>query len=285
MVRELPIEVHNRAGDPVRGDLRYVEGTGRLPVLLVCHGFTAHKDWGPFPYFGSRLAKLGFASLVFNFSHNGVGKNSVRLTEKEKFAHNTVGKELDDVCGMLDALAGGEIGNGVADVDRIGIIGHSRGGGIAILSGRREPRIKGVATWAGVGTFFRYTEHQKRAWEEQGYLPVTIRGTKTALRYDREVLRDLEDHRAEYDLQKAVENLRIPLLIVHGAEDVAVKRSEPDSLYALADKTRTQYVVLEGVGHAFGAGHPFQGNNAAVDHVVDLTARWFHRFLSRRSDQ
>jgi len=65
---------------------------------------------------------------------------------------------------------------------------------------------------------------------------VTIRGTKTALRYDREVLRDLEDHRAEYDLQKAVENLRIPLLIVHGAEDVAVKRSEPDSLYALADR-------------------------------------------------
>ena len=278
-VIESPFKVRNESGDGIAGDLRYAEGGTGLPLLIICHGFTAHKDWGPFPYFGRRFAALGFASAVFNFSHNGMGPGSRRFTELEKFSRNTIGKELEDIRALLRAAEEGTYGAGRIDPSRIGIVGHSRGGGVAILSASREPRIRGVAAWATVATFHRYTRHQRDAWERQGFLPVTVRGLRTRLKFGIEVLRDLEANREVYDLPRAVRALKVPLLLVHGAADVSVRPAEAESLYTVADRSKTEFVVLEGTGHAFGAKHPYRSGTPAVDHLVELTARWFHMFI------
>ena len=279
MVIESPFSLRNDSGDRISGDLRYAEGTKGLPLLIVCHGFTAHKDWGPFPYFGRKFAELGFASVVFNFSHNGVGEGSRRFDEGEKFSRNTIGKELEDVRALLRAAKEGSLGGGNIDPSKIGIVGHSRGGAVAILSGAAEPDIRGVAAWSTVATLYRYTAHQREAWEKDGYLPVTIRGMRTRLRFGIEVLRDLEGHREAYDVLRAVKSLRVPLLLVHGAADVSVKPAEAESLYEAADHSRTDYVLLQGTGHSFGAKHPYRHGTPEVDGVLDITARWFHKFL------
>ena len=278
-VIESPFNLRNESGDVITGDFRYPEGGAALPLLIVCHGFTAHKDWGPFPYFGRRFAALGFASAVFNFSHNGMGSGSKRFTELQKFSRNTIGKELEDVGGILRAAVEGRLGAAIIDHSRIGIVGHSRGGGVAILYASREPRIRGVAAWSTVATFHRYTPHQREVWEHQGFLPVTVRGLRTRLRYGIEVLRDLEANREAYDIPRAVRALNVPLLLVHGAADVSVRPAEPESLYAVAERSRTEYVLLEGTGHTFGAKHPYRHGSPAVDHCVELTARWFHMFI------
>ncbi|HTY59414.1 MAG TPA: alpha/beta fold hydrolase [Bacteroidota bacterium] len=278
-LREFPFSIRNSSGELIAGDLRYAEGTRGAPLVIVCHGFTAHKDWGPFPYFGRKLASLGFASVVFNFSHNGVGPGSARFNELEKFSRNTVGKELEDVRALVDAAAEGAFGGGVIDPARIGLVGHSRGGGVAILSAAGDPRVRGVAAWSTVATFLRYTPHQKEAWERDGFLPVTVRGMKTRLRFGIEVLRDLEAHREAYDLHRAVRSLAVPLLLVHGSADVSVRPAEPESLYAEADHGKTELVIIEGTGHAFGAKHPYRQGSPAIDNLVELTARWFHMFI------
>ena len=278
-MNESPFNLRNESGDAIAGDLRYAEEGAGLPLLIICHGFTAHKDWGPFPYFGRRFAELGFVSAVFNFSHNGMGPGSRRFTELEKFSRNTVGKELEDVRALLRAAEEGRLGDGRIDPSRIGIVGHSRGGGVAILSGSRERRIRGVAAWSTVATFNRYTPHQREAWEREGFLPVTVRGLRTRLKFGIEVLRDLEANREVYDLRRAVRALNVPLLLVHGAADVSVKPAEPESLYAVADRSKTEIVMLEGTGHTFGAKHPYRHGNPTVNHLVELTARWFHMFI------
>ena len=109
---ETPFTIFNESGDAIRGDLRHAPGTEGAPVLVVCHGFTAHKDWGPFPHIGRSLAGLGFVTAVFNFSHNGIGGNFRRFTEAEKFARNTIGKECEDVRALVDAVATGRLGSG-----------------------------------------------------------------------------------------------------------------------------------------------------------------------------
>jgi dienelactone hydrolase len=276
---ETPFSILNESGDTIRGDLRFAPGTRGAPLLLICHGFTAHKDWGPFPHIGRRLAGLGFVTAVFNFSHNGIGRNFRRFTEAEKFAHNTVGKELEDVRALVDAAASGLLAADAADHARIGIIGHSRGGGVALLAARDDARIRGVAAWSTVSTFHRYTAHQRETWEHQGFLPVTIRGVRTSLRFDLSVLRDLEAKKAKYDLRTAVRELRVPLLIVHGTADVAVKQAEAEELHAAADHTQTELLLLEGAGHAFGAAHPFHADNPTIARVIEHTAQWFHRIL------
>jgi uncharacterized protein len=278
-IREVPISIRNSSGDVIAGDLRYAEGGKGLPLIVVCHGFTAHKDWGPFPYFGRRFAGHGFASVVFNFSHNGVGAGSARFNEIERFSRNTIGKELADVRALLGAAQEGAFGAGVIDHARIGIVGHSRGGGVAILAAAGDTRIRGVAAWSTVATFLRFTPHQREAWERDGFLPVTVRGLKTRLKFGIEVLRDLEANREAYDIHRAVRSLGVPLLLVHGAADVSVRTAEPESLYAAADHGKTELVIIEGTGHAFGAKHPYRHGSPEIDNLVDLTSRWFHMFI------
>ena len=110
MVVERPFSIANSSGDIVRGDPRYEEGGTPKPLLIVCDGSTAHKDWGPFPYFGERFAQEGFASILFNFSHNGIGGNFKRFTELEKFSRNTISKELEDVMPLSMRSARSDLG-------------------------------------------------------------------------------------------------------------------------------------------------------------------------------
>jgi pimeloyl-ACP methyl ester carboxylesterase len=130
-----------------------------------------------------------------------------------------------------------------------------------------------------VATFHRYTPHQRESWEREGFLPVTVRGLRTRLRFGVDVLRDLEANRELYDIPRAVRALKVPLLLVHGAADVSVRPAEPESLYAVADRSKTEIVMLEGTGHTFGAKHPYRHASPALDHLVELTARWFHMFI------
>ncbi len=273
---EQPFRVRNASGDDITGDLRYVNDDNPKPLLVICHGFTAHKDWGPFPFFGRRFAELGFATVVFNFSHNGIGDNSRKFTEFAKFSRNTIGKELEDVHGLVDAIEGGILAGGVADRNRVGLVGHSRGGGVSILCASRDSRVKAVAAWSTVATFFRYTQHQKEMWEKDGFLPVTIRSMKTKLRYGIEVLQDLEANKDRYDLLNAVRGLGIPLLLVHGEADVSVKPAEAELLFEASDKSKTEMLLLPHTGHMFGVRSGSTKSTPMVEHITEVTANWFH---------
>ncbi len=282
-VLEHPFRLNNPSGDVISGDLRVREGTRSAPAAIICHGFTAFKDWGPFPYIGRRFAEHGFVSVAFNFSHNGIGENFRKFTEFEKFSTNTIGKEIEDLRSIVGALRDGRLGAGVADTGKIAVIGHSRGGAIAILSAAEDDRIGAVSAWATVATVYRYSAHQKELWERQGYLPISIRASRTRLRFGLSVLRDLEANRDRYDLEKAMRRLRIPVLFVHGKADVSVRPEEPMRLYEASDKSRTEIVLLDHVGHTYGAKHPFRGHNPAVDNVVDLTAHWLSLHLQEKT--
>jgi len=284
MVHEVPFRLPDTPNGLIRGDLRWMgDWAGERPLLIVCHGFTAHKDWGLFPYVGRELARRGFVTALFNFSHNGVGENPRRFTEIGRFERNAVGKELADLTEVVLRLPDAAKEQGIQiDAGKIGVIGHSRGGGIAILAASRNDRIAAVAGWASISTFHRYTEHQRAAWEGQGFLPVTIRGSQTRLRYGLEMLRDLESNREAYNLVDAVRRMKAPLLLVHGSADVSVKPREPEELYAAADHSRTRLVMLEGTGHAFGSGHPFEEPAPMVDRVIGETAAWFGDQLGMR---
>lgn len=274
---EQPFCIKNTSGDQITGDLRYVEDRNARPLLIICHGFTAHKDWGPFPHFGRQFATLGFASIVFNFSHNGIGNDFRRFTEYDKFSRNTIGRELEDLRAVIDAVESGEVGGTVVDRYRIGLVGHSRGAGVALLYASLDTRVKAVAAWSTVATFFRYTQHQRELWEKEGFLPVTIRSMQTKLRYGMEMLRDLEDNRDKYDLAKAVQRLSVPLLLLHGEADVSVRPAEAEKLYEVSHKAKTELVLVPHVGHMFGVKSGSTKSTPAVEHITDLTARWLHR--------
>jgi uncharacterized protein len=278
------IELNTPSGAQLYGDLRVGDEvsrrhTGKLPVVVVCHGFKAYKDWGPFPAIGRHLANAGFVSFVFNFSHNGIGREFHKFSEHKKFFGNTISLELDDVETVIDALATGEIGAGIVDASRIGIIGHSRGGGIAIVKGSENAKIKAVAAWSTVSHFDRYSERQRSRWRKQGYLGSSSESSQSPFNVGTALLDDLEENSVRLNIETAVGRLRKPLLLIHGTADIPVPIDEANRLYALSDKAMTEYVVLEGVGHMYGSRHPYKEAAPVMTHVLQLTTSWFHKHL------
>ena len=274
--------VSTPSGVELYGDIRWKkemsDSAGRkLPVIIVCHGFKAFKDWGPFPAIGRYFAESGFVSIVFNFSHNGIGKNFRKFSEREKFSVNTFSLELEDVNSILDAISMRRFDCRFMDSSKIGIVGHSRGGGIAIIKAREDKRITAVAAWSTVSHFDRYTESQRERWREKGYVGLPTINPDSLFRLRTDLLDDLEKNGERLNIKNAVHYLGKPLLLIHGTADLPVPIDEVKSLYEISDKTMTELILLKGIGHMYGARHPYVKPAPAMSRVLELTTAWFHK--------
>lgn len=272
------------SGAELYGDIRWKwsrpEGSDATrPVIIVCHGFKAFKDWGPFPAIGRYFAEAGFVSIVFNFSHNGIGKDFRKFSEQKKFSINSFSVELEDLEAILSAIASDKLDCPTINRSLIGIVGHSRGGGIAIIKAREDARIKAVAGWSAVAYFDRYTNGQRKRWREKGYVELPSSNPLSIFRLSTALLDDLEQNKGRLNIARAVEQLHKPLLLIHGAADLPVPIAEVKKLYDISDKTMTEFISLEGVGHMYGARHPYKKESPTMTHVLELTSSWFHKHL------
>jgi alpha-beta hydrolase superfamily lysophospholipase len=269
----------------LRGDIRWSKelaesGHKRLPVIVVCHGFKAFKDWGPFPEIGRTFARNGFVSIVFNFSHNGIGEEPRKFVEHEKFAVNTFSLEIDDIKTVVDAVNNGTFGLNFLDERNIFLIGHSRGGAIAIIAGKEDPRVRGVAAWSTISRFNRYTDEQKVRWREKGHIQLHSVSEQKLFRISTALLDDIENNADRLDILRNTAQLGKPLLIVHGTADIPAKFEEAEQIYAVSDKRWTEFVRLEGAGHMYGAKHPYREESPVLTHVMDVTTHWIQQHLS-----
>jgi pimeloyl-ACP methyl ester carboxylesterase len=274
-------ELQNRFGLRLRGDVRTRDRHEQRPVVVCCHGFKGFKDWGFWPWVGARLAAAGFTAVQFNFSGSGVGANLLEFDELEVFARDTVSKQLDDLGVVLDALFAGGMARGCADLRHVMLLGHSRGGGVAVLRARADARIDAVATWAAVSKVLRWSEAERRVWRTQGFMSVPNARTGQDMRVGTALLDDLEFNAGGYDLVRAASELRVPLLVAHGDADETVPAAEGSALYGAAPDSSKEFLLLPRAGHTFGAEHPWKGSNPALDRLVAHTIDWLQRVSSR----
>ena len=263
-------------GEIIRTTLFGEEHLGKNPVVIIVHGFKGFKDWGCWPYIGEYFADNGFAALTFNFSHNGVGESLTEFDELDKFARNTFTREVRELSELIDAVKSGFFGN-IAD-QNIGLLGHSRGGGIALATANQKPDIAAVSIWSSVANFDRYSDKLRTDWKQRGFFKVMNQRTKQVMRLNVTLLDDLDEHKADLlNLEKAARELDRPLLIVHGEQDVSVAPSEAQQLFDWSDKSRTELRMIPKTGHTFGIAHPFEGTSDAFDSVLRLSEEFFSR--------
>jgi pimeloyl-ACP methyl ester carboxylesterase len=250
-------------------------------TLILVHGFKGFKDWGYGPYAGELFANQGFFVITFNFSHNGIGENKIEFAELEKFAKNTFSREIRELDEIISAIR-----NGFFEIDEkstIGLIGHSRGGAIAILAASKRKDISAVAAWASVSNFDRYSDKQKDEWRKKGFLQVLNTRTKQMIRLNVDLLDDIEKNcNGSLNMENAVKNLNIPLLIVHGDQDLSVPISEAEEIYNWSDKSKTEFYKLFNTGHTFDIVHPFKGTTEKFERVLAETTKFFIKHLNKR---
>jgi pimeloyl-ACP methyl ester carboxylesterase len=267
-----------KEGRIIRGDLYAAEDARRLPTLVILHGFKGFKDWGFFPYAAETLAKRGFGVITFNFSMNGVGENLFEFTELDKFARNTYSREQEDVAKIIGEIKAGLLPpDGTLDPDRLGLIGHSRGGANSLLYALEDPNVKGVVTWNGVADVDIFPEELKREIREKGVGTVLNARTGQEMPIHREVLEDLEANRERWNLLKRLPEWNRPLLILQGDQDVSRLVEGAHQLHQAAPQSTLR--ILPGANHTFGAVHPFQGSTPHLDRVLEETANFFAKVL------
>ncbi|MGE0552779.1 MAG: alpha/beta hydrolase [Gemmatimonadales bacterium] len=258
-------------------DVVAVPGGRPGPAVLVTHGFKGFKDWGMFPPLAERLARAGFTAVTFNLSGSGVDDDG-EFSRPERFGRNTFSAELADLALLFEALDGG--GFGMPAPSSVGLLGHSRGGGMAVLAARRHPRVRALVTWAAVSSVVRWSEAQRRDWRAQGRIEIVNSRTGQVLPIYTDLLDDIEAHaESSLDIEAAAASLEIPWLIIHGDRDETVPLIEAEALARAAGEL-AELLTIEGGGHTFGAVHPWAGPTPQLDRVFDATVRFFSANLA-----
>ncbi len=255
--------IQSSEGLPIRGNLEVPRGARAL--VIIVHGFKGFKDWGFFPWLAEVLCDEGFAVCRFNMSRSGIGENPEAFDRLDLFADDTYSIELDDLrrvvrhCQMRIALP-------------TFLLGHSRGGGVAILGADDVPNLRGIVTWSAISHVDRTDDATKRQWRRDGHMDVINVRTKQVMRMSTRVLDDLQNH----DILRAASRLNVPLLLIHGQRDESVPVAESSELAAAApDASR---LIISTAGHTYNAIHPLVYVPRELMLVADVSARFISAY-------
>jgi dienelactone hydrolase len=265
-------------GLTIRGDVFIKDDAqeySRKPVVIICHGFKGFKDWGMFPRIGEYMAEQGFVAITFNFSGNGVGEDPESFTELEKFGRNTYQQELNDLDFLIQQVKHGGLPLGEhMDAYRIGIMGHSKGGGDTILYASSYPEnVRAIATWNGIAHVDIFGADVRRQVEEEGVGYVMNGRTGQKMPIEKVVLDDIDVNARQYDLLNCVAQLNVPLLIVQGREDFPRLVKGAESLNEHARQAVLYWV--DGAGHTFNMVHPHKEDTSEFLEALDVTTKFF----------
>jgi pimeloyl-ACP methyl ester carboxylesterase len=252
---------------------------GKSPCIILVHGFKGFKDWGFWPVLAEYFANNYYFVLSFNFSHNGIGKNLTEFSELDKFAQNTFSLEISELSELINAYLNNYFGP--VHNKKIGLLGHSRGGAITLLTSLINKNIDAFAVWSTVALLDRYSTRQKEKWKKEGVFELMNTRTKQVMRLNTTLLDDLEKNiNGSLNIEKAVSQLNKPLLIVHGDQDLVVRIKEAELLYSWTDKSKTELFKIHGTGHTFDMKHPHTGSNKKFDSLINKTLQFFNNNLS-----
>ncbi len=278
MKKELNKVIYTEGKRPIVYDVYYKENHTPKPVVIFCHGYKGFKDWGAWYMAAEKFAEAGFFFLKFNFSHNGgTVEQPIDFPDLKAFSENTYTKELDDVQRVLNKL--NEYRN-EADSDKIHIIGHSRGGGLALLAAELHKNIIKTATWAGVSDFaIRFQEGTEafKHWKETGMTYVENARTKQQLPHKFSFYEDFAKHREAYSIERAVRNTDKPLLIIQGTNDMAVPMAEAENINKWAPRATLH--IINGADHVFQTKHPWDESKLPNEmlEVINETISFFKK--------
>ncbi|MBD3161735.1 MAG: alpha/beta fold hydrolase [Candidatus Latescibacteria bacterium] len=271
------VRIDRGEGRPLAGDLH--SPARPIAGVVVVHGFKGFKDWGFFPYLCDRLAEAGFAALRVNLSGCGIRSEGEMFDAPDAFENQNLPADVADIGEACRFLAG-RLREVAAGGLPIALLGHSRGGGAALVHAAEDPGLAALVTWSAVARFDRYGPEAVAAWERGETVPVTNARTGQTFHLQPRFWTTYAADRSRYDLLARAAALAHPWLIVHGAADETVPVEEARELHRVAESGPTRLVEIPGGSHTYGAVHPFEGAPEPLQQATQETVAWLRERLS-----
>ena len=238
-------------------------GEGPLPAVLMLHGFASHKDevGDMYKRLAAALAEQGIASLRLDFRGWGESVGGME--------NSTVQGMVEDAEVGYNYLASLEF----VDAERIGVIGFSLGGRIAIVSAAQHP------DWYPTMVL----------WSTGGNIPPDFLGRENldAARANGQVTVDLGwrevtlgagffESLTLYDMEIEYPRYAGSVFIVAGSEDPDPAQYLQWYLDNAQGELRAAYLV-EGGDHIYAV---LTDDQTMAESVIETTADWFALALS-----
>jgi fermentation-respiration switch protein FrsA (DUF1100 family) len=208
------------------------------PLVILCHGFLSHKDSSKYRQLARIFAQESIATIRFDFRGCGeseglLAESSVSRRWRDLQRVIARGLELDDLDG------------------RLGLLGSSLGGYLALLEASRNSLVRCVAAWS---TPSHLHELAKRLSEV------------TPVEMSPECYKDLRT----VELLSRLENVQ-RVLIVHGEKDQQVPPEHGSRLYEVLDEPKALHMLEE-------ADHRFSEPESREE-AIQVTMEWFQKYL------
>ena len=230
-------------GLPIRGNLEVPLHPHAL--VIVVHGFKGFKDWGFFPWLAETFCKQKIATCRFNMSRSGIGENPESFERLDLFEDDTYSGQVSDLLRVVHYVR-------EHSSLPLFLLGHSRGGGVALLAAREVEMLRGVITWSAISHTDRWSAAEKAEWRSKGFQEVVNARTKQVMRMSTRILDDVEQH--GHDILASVQQLDVPLLAIHGVRDESVPVAE---LHEIARVSHDASVMtISSASHTYNAIHP-----------------------------
>ena len=267
------IIVKGKHNKPILIDVFYEESSAKKPILIFCHGYKGFKDWGSWNLMAKTFAKIGFCFIKFNFSHNGgTAKQPIDFPDLEAFGNNNFTKELDDLDTVISWVHNNYSSNKGIDITNISLLGHSRGGGIVSIKAEEDSRIKNIITLASVSNYkIRFFSGKDlEEWQRKGVVFVKNGRTKQDMPHYFQFYEDFIQNEKRLTIKRAVTNIKIPYLIIHGNQDPTVLVEEAKILHKWNPESTLK--IIEGANHVFNTSHPWEKKELSeeLSQVCDL---------------
>jgi len=207
------------------------------PLVLMPHGGPWTRDWWGYDSIVQLWAGRGYAVLQPQFR----GSAGFGRTHMEAGVGEFAGRMHEDLLDAVDWA----IAQGIADPERIGVFGGSYGGYAALVCVAFTPeRFAAAVEYVGVSNLVDYLES----------LPEYARSglVNNWYRYvgDPSDPEQAADMRARSPITR-IGDIRSPLMVVQGANDVRVRRENSDRIVdGLREQgNEVEYLVFDDEGH------------------------------------
>lgn len=248
----------------VAATLNAPDGVAKAPAVLMLHGFGSSRDevGDMYKREAAALAAKGIASLRIDFRGFGKSDGDTGAT--------TVDGQLADAESALAYL---KLVDGI-DPARLGVLGFSLGGGVAIIAASRHAdEVKSLATWSSVGDFHKdmLADVGQKAFDTanaDGVVGLDL-GWRTIV-LKKAFFQSLD----KFPLDTAIASYPGAYLAVAGSKDFSAAYVE--KFVASAKGTPKEAAVMPGEDHIY---HTLSDNQAGADAVISKTADWFAKTL------
>jgi dienelactone hydrolase len=238
LARMQPVSFKARDGLTVHGHLTLPAGkTGPHAMVLLVHGGPWLRDrWG-FDTTVQFLANRGYAVLQVDYRGSSEYGRTFFLAGTREF-----GRKMHD--DLIDGVRWA-VAQGIADSKRVAIMGASYGGYAALLGAAFTPDVFVAAVdRVGIADMVSLIENWPPYWrvDDMGFWSRFFGDPRKP---------EERAYLAEGSPLTRVDAIRVPLLVIHGANDVRVRRDHSDRIVA-ALKARNhdvEYILFPDEGH------------------------------------